>query len=328
MQLAVWTQPYVDLQSPADIAPLVDRLARGGVNLIFPCVKSEIHFTTGRSLAYFATDLIDPAPLGDVLGPLCDRAHEHGIAVHPWLCMMLEGDSRFLRAHPDARCCAFDNLNQSAPLPMACPASEDTKAFALAIAREVVQHYPVDGLHLDFIRYPGLNTCSCPRCREDMRRALGARPEDIFSSGAARRWWLEHRGEQITSLVETVSAMAHDAGKDISAAVFCDYPRALDEVGQDWVDWCRRGLVDVIVPMNYKAGLRDFMAAAAGHRALLGDDAVILEGIAKTTETVSLSPMELSRQVRAAVELGCAGACVFAARSLADDDLAALRALR
>ena len=328
MQLAVWTQPYVDFESADDVAPLLDRLASGGVNLLFPCVKSEVHFTGGKSLAYFTTELMDQGPLGDVLGPLCEQAHERSMAVHPWVCALLEGDSRFLREHPDAACRAFDNLNQGAPTGMACPAHEATQAFVFATAQELVERYPVDGVHLDFIRYPGLRACACPRCRREMREATGARPEDIFTSGQARRWWLERRAAQITRLVESVAGVVHEADRALSAAVFCDYPRALDEVGQDWVAWCRRGLVDVIVPMNYKERLSDVLAAAAGHRALVADEAMVLEGIAKTTETVSLSAAELAAQVAGAIGLGCTGACIFAARSLTDEDLAALRGLR
>ncbi|UCH33403.1 MAG: family 10 glycosylhydrolase [Armatimonadota bacterium] len=328
MQLAVWTQPYVDLRSSADIAPLLDRLAQGGVGLLFPCVKSEVHFTGGKSLAHFSTDRIEESPLGDVLEPLCAEARKRGLAVHPWLCALLEGDSTFLREHPDAACCAFDNLNAEVRTGMACPAHAETRTFVRDIVGRIVEDYDVGGVHLDFIRYPGLRTCACSKCRRDMAREIGARPEDILTSGAARRWWLARRRDNISRLVESASEAAHRSGKEMSAAVFCDYPRALDEVGQDWVDWCRRGLVDIIVPMNYRERLTDFLAAAVEHRALIGDDARILEGIAKTTETVSLSPAELAAQVAAARDLGCAGASIFAARSLTEDDLAALRALR
>jgi len=244
-----------------------------------------------------------------------------------WLCGLLEGDSRFLRRHPDAACRAFDNLNQCARTGMACPAHPETRAFIEAITRALVERYPIDGIHLDFIRYPGLRACSCPRCREEMSRDMGARPEDIVTDANARRWWVARRKESITRLVESVAEIAHQAGKNVSAAVFCDYPRALDEVGQNWADWCQRGLVDMVVPMNYKARLEDFLAAALDHRALLGENAGIVEGIAKTTETISLSVADLVAQVRAARDLGC-GASIFAARSLTDDDLGALRTLR
>ena len=328
MRLAVWMQPYVDLKSRADIEPLLDRVAGGGINLLLPCVKSEVHFTGGRSLAYFATDLIDGAPIGDALEGVCAAAHDRGMAVHPWLCVLLEGDSRLLREHPDAACCAHDNLNAAARTGMACPAHPETQAFVPTVAREVLQGYAVDGIHLDFIRYPGVRACSCARCREEMKRETGARPEDIFASGRARRWWLERRQARIAHLVESVSDLAHEAGKDVSAAVFCDYPRAADEVGQDWLDWCRRGLVDIVIPMNYRERLSDFVAATVGHRTLVGEETTVLEGIAKTTETVCLTPGELAAQVAAARDLGCAGACIFAAGSLTDEDLAALRALR
>jgi uncharacterized lipoprotein YddW (UPF0748 family) len=328
VQLAVWTQPYVDFASADDIEPLLDRLEAGSINLLFPCVKSEVHFTGGKSLAYFATDLVDPGPLGDVLAPLCARAHERGMTVHPWLSVLLEGDSKFLREHPDAACLSFDHLNEGVRTGMACPASPDAHAFVAALTRQIVEGYPVAGIHLDFIRYPGLRTCACARCRADMKHEVGARPEDIFTDGAARKWWVERRRGQISKLVESVAGIAHELGKDVSAAVFGDYPRALDEVGQDWLDWCRRGLVDIIVPMNYKQHLPDFVAAAVDHRVLVGDDAMVLEGIAKTTESVRLTAEELAAQVEAARDLGAAGACVFAARSLTAEDCAALRSLR
>ena len=57
--------------------------------------------------------------------------------------------------------------------------------------------------------------------------------------------------KHITSVVEIAHDLAREYGVKISAAVIPVYPESLIAFGQDWVDWCDRGLLDWIVPMNY-----------------------------------------------------------------------------
>ena len=42
---------------------------------------------------------------------------------------------------------------------------------------ELVRKYHVDGIHFDYIRYPDLSGCYCPRCREKFEARIGRKVE-------------------------------------------------------------------------------------------------------------------------------------------------------
>ena len=56
----------------------------------------------------------------------------------------------------------------------------------------------------------------------------------------------------------------------ISAAVFKNFPRCRDEVGQDWRLWIDRGYLDFVCPMDYTGSDAEFESLVRGSRAIRG----------------------------------------------------------
>ena len=56
---------------------------------------------------------------------------------------------------------------------------------------EVARRYPVDGLHMDYIRYPDGQCCYCDGCRKRFEADSGRRvsdwPADCYSGAAEGR---------------------------------------------------------------------------------------------------------------------------------------------
>ena len=46
-----------------------------------------------------------------------------------------------------------------------CPSHPENVAYELASIREIVERYPVNGIHLDYVRYPSSGFCFSPVSR-------------------------------------------------------------------------------------------------------------------------------------------------------------------
>jgi len=140
-----------------------------------------------------------------------------------------------------------------------CPSHPTNQRLEIDSMLEVARKYDVDGLHFDYIRYPGNDGCFCDGCRRRFEKSVGATvakwPGDVRYSEKFREKWLDFRRKQITTVVEAVARQAKRIrpGIEISAAVFRNWPSDRDAVGQDWKLWCDKGYLDFVCPMDYTA---------------------------------------------------------------------------
>ena len=145
-----------------------------------------------------------------------------------------------------------------------CPSHPANHQMEIDSVVEVVKKYKVDGIHFDYIRYPGENYCFCENCRKKFEQFVGASVPDIqktiASSEYMRLKWREFRCSNISSVIISASKQirALMPSVKISAAVFSNLPSAKNNVAQDWEEWCRSGYLDFVCPMNYTPAVTRF----------------------------------------------------------------------
>lgn len=256
MRLGTWL--HILPGSKAEIDDVVTNAAKRGITTLITMFKSW----TGT--IYYPSDVAyteSSFEQDDYLGYMIDRCHELGMEFEAWSCVFPEaGPSKLIDEHPELRALCADGseyrVKDGNGEAWACPARDATQAHELATYKEVLARYPaLDGLHLDYIRYSSTDTCYCPACQAEFRERYGFNLlEDVLPGGwegpafdAFVRWRCGH----IRRFVEQVAAVAHGAGKRLTAAVFPYYPSIMFDMGQDWADWCRAGLLDGVYPMNY-----------------------------------------------------------------------------
>jgi uncharacterized lipoprotein YddW (UPF0748 family) len=148
------------------------------------------------------------------------------------------------------------------------PAHPRVKDHVEAVVLDLLDRYDLDGIHLDYIRYPSpafdYSRTSLEAFRDRVRH-LGSEPALLVAaeSGWVRdpfayvntfpALWDQFRREQVTALMDRlfVAAKSRRPGLLVSAAVF---PGAEDAYGaryQDWERWLREGIVDVVALMAY-----------------------------------------------------------------------------
>jgi uncharacterized lipoprotein YddW (UPF0748 family) len=97
----------------------------------------------------------------------------------------------------------------------------------------------------------------------------------------------------------------------LSAAVFGSYPDCRRSIGQDWVDWVRKGYLDFICPMDYQLHDDGFCNLVENQLRLIEGRIPMYPGIGATASRVTLSADRVAGQIHHARRLGAAGFTVF-----------------
>jgi uncharacterized lipoprotein YddW (UPF0748 family) len=152
----------------------------------------------------------------------------------------------------------------------------------VSIIDELVSAYALDGLHLDYVRYPSSNfdysrpTLTAFRAEvessltEAERRRFGRRDvaELVGLTDARPAEWGNFRRSRLNTLVMRLRTLirARRPGLVFSAAVYPDSVEASTERLQDWRTWLEHGLIDVVCPMAYTPDTAAFTAQIASVR--------------------------------------------------------------
>jgi len=310
---------------------MVNRVREWGFDLLIPCVKlydgwCDYHSRVG--IVRPGWEEFDP------LLVLAEEGSDVGLEVHPWSCVFVESlnseGSALMREHPEARAI---KLTAGGPEPQgwACPSHEVVRDYNVAICEEILENYPVQGMHLDYIRNGGFQIpegCQCEVCRAAFREMTGAElTADAFPgiSQAAQnyvpltRW----RAAQVTEVVRRVHEAAAKRGKGVSAAVFSNFPIAYFDQGQDWVTWAHQGIVDYLFPMTYIALPEVVKWWTECYVAMVKGAVPVWPGLCYFQDCLSVETM--TEQIASAKQAGADGVVIFEYTGMSEEMAAALR---
>lgn len=299
------------LTTPARITELVRTAVDGGYNTLIVQVR-------GRGDAYYQSELEPRAAelsrqptTFDPLALTIERAHAAGLQVHAWFNVNLVASATApprARTHiavrepgwlmvPSALARTLGRLDPSAPAYLAqlsrwtrgesdsveglflSPIPEASQQYTLSVVRDLLTRYTVDGLHLDYIRYPtadfdysrtaldafrahhGPNASPAEQARLDAR----AKQEPLVWTATFPQAWEDFRRERLNLLVSRIRDLTRELRPKavLSAAVVPVAADARQRKLQDWSLWARTGLIDVVCPMAYATTTQDFSRQVA-----------------------------------------------------------------
>jgi len=256
---AVWNHTGTGVW-PGDWGRSAWQLADAGFNAVIPNMLDA-------GVAHYPSALLPRSETyrryGDQIAKCLAACKPLGIEVHVWkvnwnLYSAPEWFYEKMKSEKRTQVDAWEN-----DVRWLCPSNPLNRKLEADTMIEVASRYDVTGIHFDYIRYPDETTCYCDGCRERFEAYRGAAvakwPDDCYS-GKLSREYRDWRALQITALVRDVHdrAKALKPGITISAAVFSDYPACRKWVGQDWLDWIRKGYLDQVHPMDYTADAAEF----------------------------------------------------------------------
>ena len=313
---AIWVDSFnPGLRSPAQIDALVARARAGNLNTIVAQVRRNAQGLYAASPEGWVENYVPP-PGFDPLQDLLDKAHAVGIEVHAWVnigpvytghpliataawpCRVpcdpnhvfnqrgwgKPADEYWLtRTHPSftaGTLAPFLGERISGGtwfMDLGHPAAAEHVTSVLV---RLLQDYDVDGIHLDYIRFPempiasprppgvglpfsiGYNPTSVKRFNAAFGRPVGSLPDPWDASFS--QW----RRDQVTAFVRRLYlelAFVKPQAK-LSAALITFFrgpnavePRTFQQteayyrVFQDWNGWMDEGILDLSIPMVYKS---------------------------------------------------------------------------
>ncbi|HET9372456.1 MAG TPA: family 10 glycosylhydrolase [Vicinamibacterales bacterium] len=345
------------LTSAAAIERMVTTAAEAGYNTLLVQVR-------GRGDAYYLSD-IEPraADLGsqrgdfDPLAATIAFAHRAGLQVHAWVNVNLVSSAvtlpraanHVVRRHPEwlmvpaplagrlrtmaPKSPGYVNAiakwtRESSPRGegiFLSPITDGSQDYTVRVVNEIVERYDIDGLHLDYIRYPSndfdysrpaLDAFRAARhaaTQADRRSALDRSTDPLAWTRAFPEAWDAFRRERLTTLVHRIvtSARTLRPGITISAAVVPDHAEARTHRYQDWAGWASAGYLDVVCPMIYTQDAQTFASQVNATRKLLGETPM-WAGIG----AYRLPVAQTGANLRAARRAGAAGILLFSYDSL------------
>lgn len=244
----------------------IQRLADNGLTAILPnMLWGGVAFYRSEVLPVYK----DIESKGDQIARCLAACKKHGVECHVWKVNYNMGrwtDQAFVeQMHSAGRVqVSYDGSVNERWL---CPSHPENQKLEIMAMLEVARQYDVDGLHFDYIRYPGRDGCFCEGCRKRFEEAIDKRivqwPSDVREDSELAQQWLDFRRRQITAVVAEVARQARQIrpGIKISAAVFRNWPVDRDTVGQDWRRWCEAGYLDFVCPMDYFSSSATFERA-------------------------------------------------------------------
>lgn len=254
------------------------------------CIIPEIRL---RSDAYY-TSSIEPPGTGVTISPsdydpLADcitKAHAQNMEVHPWVVTFrvwtttsgpghMSPVEHIWWTHGPGRSPGADDwlmygdtgawdYGGIVNLDPGHPAVED---YLIGVFMDIVNRYDVDGLNLDYIRYPATNWGYNPVAVSRFNAEYGR----IGSPSSSDPTWMDWRRDQISNLVKRLylEIKAVKPHVKLSADVWNTAASGNSGYLQDWDKWMANHWIDFVHPMTYTSDNGTFdswMTAAAGNQ--------------------------------------------------------------
>ncbi len=262
---AIWVTRG-DYRSQDDVDQIIANCADAGFNTVIFQVRGNGTAWYESKLEPWAVELGGTHPGFDPLTRAIEQAREHDVQLHAWVNVMPawrgtkppENPDQLYNKKPEwfwydqhgdrqALSSFYVSLNPCLP---------EVREYLVAVFEDLVARYPVDGLHMDYIRFPneppatprgsGIDYPRDDRTLALYKQATGKAPEDDEQA------WDDWRTEQVTQLVRDIDAMIARTRPTaaLSASVGSVPTRALHHF-QDGRRWMEEGLLDFQVLMNY-----------------------------------------------------------------------------
>ena len=240
-----------------ELCSILDRLQQANINVVILQTRvrgSVIYPSDIETWVETITGRAGRAPSYDPLAFAIDECHRRGMELHAWLVSIPLGTSQrqksygsmsVTRTHPTLTKTVGGEV-------FMIPGQPGTADYIASIAREITERYDIDGINLDYIRYPE----SSYRFNDD----------NLYKAASTSMTKAEWRRNNITRIVRRV----HDEVKAVkpwvklSSSPVGKY-RSLtryrsggwdcyDGVYQDPQAWLRDNIQDMLFPMMYFLG--------------------------------------------------------------------------
>lgn len=241
-----WPHSYAQSERSAEkqkeeLRAILDRLQKANINTVL--LQTRIRATTIYPSQYEPWDgclsgFPGKSPGYDALQFAIDECHKRGMEVHAWVVTIPVGKwnsygcrqlrKRFPRL--------IKRIDQDGYMD---PEATQTGCYLAEMCREILQRYDVDGIHLDYIRYP--ETWKFRISKDQARGNITRIVEKIHQAVKKEKPWVKMSCSPIGKFDDLSRYWSHGWN-------------AYTKVAQDAQAWLKDGLMDELFPMMYFRG--------------------------------------------------------------------------
>jgi len=262
---AIWVTRY-DYKTADDVTEIVDNCADAGFNAILFQVRGNGTAFYESNLEPWADELGGEHPGFDPLALACDLAHERGVELHAYVNVMPAWRGTKPPTNPEQlynkrpEWFWYDQNGERQKLSSFYvslnPCLPEVREYIVSVFEDLAARYDIDGMHLDYIRFPnehpatprgsGLDYPRDDRTLALYKQATGLTPEEDKKS------WNQWRTDQVSQLVADIHAMLRRTkpGAVLTSAVGSIRKRGLSHF-QDAQQWIDDGVIDAVILMDY-----------------------------------------------------------------------------
>lgn len=328
---SVWYRSTV--KSDDDVRAVIEKCVQYNINAIY--VET---WYNGKTIGKTENPLIQhyDAQHGDydALEGFVRIGHENGIQIHAWVENFFVGTT----SQKESDASHISNYNESWLLLdkngknyyvsaeygnfiFLNPQNRECRDLVLSVYRELLENYDIDGLHLDYIRYPEHNGDADFGYNQDTIADFKAKyghtgdPRSYKSGSKQYSDWIKYRREVITSFVKEVNDLVKAVKPEAWITAAC-YPSLVDSpnnIYQHTAEWVKQGYIDQVFSMTYSNGTEYVYNNAKEFLTVCKDKALYSTGL---TLFSGNSGAELLSQINATRDAGATGQALFSLSSL------------
>jgi uncharacterized lipoprotein YddW (UPF0748 family) len=312
-------------EQKAQMREILDSLKRANFNTVLfqARVRGDVFYQSNIepwSPYFYRSDIIgDQNAPYDPLLFVINECHRRGMECHAWLVTFPVGSQKLVKNRK--------NNSIAFRRPDICklhlrdwfldPGNPEARAYFVSLVNELVSKYDIDGIHLDYIRYPEASTKFPDK---DTYRKYG--------NGKSLADW---RRDNITALVgdvyrkvKSIKPWVQVSCSPVGRYRPLNYTNnkwtAYESVAQDAGRWLREGIMDAVYPMLYyndpefKDYIKDWISESNGRFIVPG------LGIYRMQKSEGdWEPEEICRQMNDAEECSISGLAYYRAGNIIDN---------
>ena len=143
-----------------ELVEILDNLKKYNFNTVFFQARTRGEVLYKSVIEPMSSVVASPKPGQSTFDPLAfaiEEGHKRGLAIHAWIVTYPLGGNRHVRS--------LGNQSVTRKQPSIAlqyknewfldPSNPKTDDYLIAIVKEIISNYDVDGIHFDYIRYPG-----------------------------------------------------------------------------------------------------------------------------------------------------------------------------
>ena len=248
------TRPEDIKRQKEELCKQLDELKKANFNTILLQTRLRNDVIYPSKIEMFSEEMtgkMGKDPGYDPLAFAIEECHKRGMEIHAWVVAIPLGSDRIIRemgknsiTKKHREMCIHYNRYWYLD-----PGHPETKKYLSSIVEEIISNYDIDGINLDYIRYP-----------DRSKRFPDQRSFRKYGKGKSLAQW---RRDNITDIVREVykTVKQHKPWIKVGSSPLGKYDdltrysskgwNAYNTVYQEAQDWLKEGIQDIVLPMLY-----------------------------------------------------------------------------